>query len=434
MPPAAVGDGSCCTTGRGRTWACCGSTWAATGGWWICTPTGRDLHGGATGQGKRPGAAGGGPLDAVRPRAQRTGNRLDRGVLAASQGESGTKLRHRSGPAGKAPAAGQGEDPAGCQQVSGSGVLAGVERALRTTARGRGGHASSADAADRFGECAEPCRATPGQQRLHVLVRGPEISDRPDGRESGDAGKEPANRTTSEWRPQGAVRRSVCGSERVRSQSASGQATGEVGSQGSQSGRQERLDGRLLRASGPGAMGSDTDGQRARLSWITAARGQQGTPGKSGPAVFAFLYPKPPLGSLTKAIGLGSSMPSWRSGKTHGFCVTGGHSPIASEPTPSRRLWAAAPGATPALRIEHITGGRSGPLKTGTFYFAGKRNFLLCLDTINCPPAPCESHWRWTGSGAAGTPCAASPTPAGAPGDGPPRGRVPGSGSARAKK
>src|SRR3954447_8270305 len=69
---------------------------------------------------------------------------------------------------------------------------------------------------------------------------------------------------------------------------------------------------------------------------------------------------------------------SWCSGNTHGFCITGGHSPIASEPTPSPRLWAAAPGATPALRIEHITGGRAGRLKpelstlleSGTFYFA----------------------------------------------------------------
>src|ERR1039458_1287868 len=83
-------------------------------------------------------------------------------------------------------------------------------------------------------------------------------------------------------------------------------------------------------------------------------------------------------GSFAKAIGLGSSMPSWRSGNTHGFCVTGGHSPIASGPTPSRRLWAAAPGATPALRIEHTTGGRGGHskperstlLESGTFYFA----------------------------------------------------------------
>src|ERR1039458_8078094 len=71
-------------------------------------------------------------------------------------------------------------------------------------------------------------------------------------------------------------------------------------------------------------------------------------------------------------------MSSWRSGNTHGFCVTGGHSPIASEPTPSRRLWQAAPGANPALRIEHTTGGRGGHskperstlLESGTFYFA----------------------------------------------------------------
>jgi len=64
--------------------------------------------------------------------------------------------------------------------------------------------------------------------------------------------------------------------------------------------------------------------------------------------------------------------------KTRGFCVTGGHSPIASEPTPSPRLWATAPGATPALPVEHITGGDSGHskperstlLESGTFYFA----------------------------------------------------------------
>src|ERR1019366_1051534 len=36
-----------------------------------------------------------------------------------------------------------------------------------------------------------------------------------------------------------------------------------------------------------------------------------------------------------------------RSGR--GFAHHGRHSPIASEPTPSPRLWAAAPGTTPAL-------------------------------------------------------------------------------------
>jgi hypothetical protein len=105
---------------------------------------------------------------------------------------------------------------------------------------------------------------------------------------------------------------------------------------------------------------------------------QLGAPGKGGPAIFAFPTPKASLGGSTKAIGLGSTMPSWHSRKTHGFCVTGGHPPIASEPTPSLRLWATAPGATPARLIEHIT-ARSGSrskaelstlLETGSFYFA----------------------------------------------------------------
>src|SRR5229473_543790 len=51
---------------------------------------------------------------------------------------------------------------------------------------------------------------------------------------------------------------------------------------------------------------------------------------------------------------------------------------LLSEPTPSHRLWAATPGATPALRVEHTTGGRadrskpelSTLLESGTFYFA----------------------------------------------------------------
>src|ERR1700686_1381738 len=72
-----------------------------------------------------------------------------------------------------------------------------------------------------------------------------------------------------------------------------------------------------------------------------------------------------------------STMPSWRSGKTHGFCVTGGHSPIASEPTPSPRLWATALGATPARLCEHTMRVASRPSKpelptlaaVGTFYF-----------------------------------------------------------------
>jgi hypothetical protein len=79
-------------------------------------------------------------------------------------------------------------------------------------------------------------------------------------------------------------------------------------------------------------------------------------------------------------------MPSWRSGSTHGFCVTGGHPPIASEPTPSPRLWATAPGATPVRLCEHTTRVRSRPSKTGTFYLAGNRNFLFGSDSASRKP------------------------------------------------
>ena len=90
-----------------------------------------------------------------------------------------------------------------------------------------------------------------------------------------------------------------------------------------------------------------------------------------------FLGPKPPLRDFTKAMDPGSTTPSWRSGNNHGFCDTGGHSPIASEPTPSHRLWATAPGATPVRLCEHtmkVPNGSSQPelstlVETGTFYF-----------------------------------------------------------------
>src|ERR1035438_3747220 len=164
MPPAAVGDGSCCTTGRGRTWACCGSTWAAMGGWWICTPTFTVAPRAKESTQQRQEA------DRLTQFGRGLRDRMDPGVLAASQGKSGEKFRHRSGPAREAPATGQGENLAGCQQVSGSGVLAGVERAVCASAGRRDGHASGADATAGFGECAEPCRATAGQQRLHLFV------------------------------------------------------------------------------------------------------------------------------------------------------------------------------------------------------------------------------------------------------------------------
>src|ERR1019366_8520840 len=53
---------------------------------------------------------------------------------------------------------------------------------------------------------------------------------------------------------------------------------------------------------------------------LQRCQNQFGTPGKSSPAIFAFDMPKASLGSFTKAMDPGTTMPSWRSGNTHGFC------------------------------------------------------------------------------------------------------------------
>ena len=106
-----------------------------------------------------------------------------------------------------------------------------------------------------------------------------------------------------------------------------------------------------------------------------------------------FESPKPQLGEFHQSNGSRPNGPSWRSGNTHGFCVTGGVPPIASEPTPSPRLWAASPGATPARLCEHYHVGPQLPanselstwLASGTFYLAGKQNFLLGSDKTRLP-------------------------------------------------
>jgi len=111
-----------------------------------------------------------------------------------------------------------------------------------------------------------------------------------------------------------------------------------------------------------------------------------------------FLCPKPPLRDFTKAMDPGSTMPSWRSGNNHGFCVTGGHSPIASEPTPSPRLWAASPDATPAKLCEYYYEDFSMPSQSGTFYLAGNRNFLFGSDRFCWPTVSHteeDSLWKW---------------------------------------
>jgi hypothetical protein len=67
-----------------------------------------------------------------------------------------------------------------------------------------------------------------------------------------------------------------------------------------------------------------------------------------------------------------------KSGRDRGF-----DQPISSEPAPSHRPWTLPTGATlPATSLPYhhhfcFLG------KTGTFYFAQNRNFVLCVDTLS---------------------------------------------------
>ena len=126
-----------------------------------------------------------------------------------------------------------------------------------------------------------------------------------------------------------------------------------------------------------------TRGTERRLQPTTV---QYGTPGKSGPAIFAFLYPKPPLGSFTKSIqSSDTGKPSARNGPVSPGVIER-HRRACADCFWSqlRRIGFGQPRqARPRRGGSNITtSGRGEPLKTGTFYFARKRNFLLCLDTI----------------------------------------------------
>jgi hypothetical protein len=83
------------------------------------------------------------------------------------------------------------------------------------------------------------------------------------------------------------------------------------------------LDGRVLRASGAGVVASTADRQQEKLTGKQLAVNEESR-AKTARRYSHFLCPKPPLGSFTKAIGLGSTMPSWCSGSTHGFCIREG--------------------------------------------------------------------------------------------------------------
>ena len=92
--------------------------------------------------------------------------------------------------------------------------------------------------------------------------------------------------------------------------------------------------------------------------------------------------PKPRSEVSPKQWALGSTMPSWRSGKTHGFASQEGiRRLLRSQP---RRFGFGLPlRARPRRGCANITWGSQRTLKTGTFYLARKRNFLLGSDTIS---------------------------------------------------
>ena len=77
----------------------------------------------------------------------------------------------------------------------------------------------------------------------------------------------------------------------------------------------------------------------------------------------------------------GSTMPSWRSGKTHGFCVTGGAFADCFGANPVASALGNRTRRDPGTAVRTYHEGLKPTRKTGTFYLAGNRNFLLGSDT-----------------------------------------------------
>ena len=72
-----------------------------------------------------------------------------------------------------------------------------------------------------------------------------------------------------------------------------------------------------------------------------------------------------------------------RAGRPGGVRVaTGGLAPTAFGANPVASALGNRIGRDPDAAERTYHGWSRRPLKTGTFYFAGKRNFLLCLDII----------------------------------------------------
>ena len=116
------------------------------------------------------------------------------------------------------------------------------------------------------------------------------------------------------------------------------------------------------------------------------------------------LHPRNPLLTF-------NTQPSLRRRTSSADRKEGLPTPISSEPAPSHRPWTLLAGATlPAMPLPYHYHSRS-PRKTGTFYFAQNRKFLLCVDRLlSCAfpyPAALQafyvrgSYFRATNSAAA---------------------------------
>jgi hypothetical protein len=62
-------------------------------------------------------------------------------------------------------------------------------------------------------------------------------------------------------------------------------------------------------------------GKRCRWPTRETARDHRSIESNTNPRQKRPVGPKPPLASFTQPMSLGSPMPSWRSGSTHGFCI-----------------------------------------------------------------------------------------------------------------
>jgi len=87
----------------------------------------------------------------------------------------------------------------------------------------------------------------------------------------------------------------------------------------------------------------------------------KGKPGNSSPASSRFLYPRPPLGDLTKVDAIQKQNPP---------TSVGGFAAVYFGASPSHRPWIPASGATPRRIDSTLT---CPPLQSGQ-----NRTFLLC--------------------------------------------------------